>query len=313
MSDLDVDLCPTPDKKRYRSRAEARKSEREFHSGKDGHRDRLYPYECPSGEHWHLTHHTPEKQARVFDPDTREVGLSPMVNTFDGYDIRHVITDEPVWVGRDVCDAVGISKYRDAFTQLDADERVSIVVDTPGGPQRTTGVTEAGVYSLMLISRSPKVKPFKRWLTHEVLPAIRRTGRYEAERSSMALPDRKTLAQWVVDAETRAEIAEAHVAELEPKAEFYDALMDAEGKYSMGAAAKAVGWGRNVMMRELRRMGVLTGQNLPYQRYAHHFKVVPQTYSRNGETFAVATTYVLPAGLEFLRRKLARTGELVQA
>lgn len=177
-------------------------------------------------------------------------------------------------------------------------------MDTLGGVQTMTAVTEAGVYSLMLISRSPKVKPFKRWLTHEVLPSIRQSGKYDP---SIALPDRKTLAQWVVEAETRAEVAEAKVVELEPKAEFFDDLMDADGCYSFKAAAHALGWGRNVLMRELRRSGVLTGQNLPYQRYAHHFKVVPRTFTRNGETFATATTYVLPGGLEFLRRKLDRS------
>lgn len=98
------------------------------------------------------------------------------------------------------------------------------------------------------------------------------------------------------------------IAELEPKADFYDEFMDAEGCYSFKATANALGWGRNVMMRELRRAGVLTGQNLPYQRYAHHFKVVPKTYTTSaGETVATATTYVLPSGLEFLRKKLDRS------
>src|SRR5690606_23163575 len=86
----------------------------------------------------------------------------------------------------------------------------------------------------------------------------------------------------------RVEALTERVAELEPKAEFFDDLMDADGCYSFKAAAHALGWGRNVLMRELRRCGVLTGQNLPYQRYAHHFKVVPRTFTRNGETFATA-------------------------
>ncbi|SRX93607.1 prophage antirepressor [Alicyclobacillus acidocaldarius subsp. acidocaldarius Tc-4-1] [Mycobacterium shimoidei] len=296
--------CPTPDKKQYRSQAEANRAQRERYARRGDHKERLYPYECPSGEHWHLTHHTPEKQQRVFDQTTREPGLHAIANTFEGFDVRHVMTDEPLWIGRDVCEAVGISKYRDALAQLDGDERVSVVVDTPGGPQRMSAVTEAGLWSLLLISRSPKVRPFKRWLTHEVLPGIRKTGRYD---SSIALPDRKTLAQWVVEAETRAEVAEAKVAELEPKAQFYDELMESDGTYSMLAASKILGWGRNVMMRELRRMGVLQGNRLPYQRYAHHFKVVPGTYvhPKTGEQIPTATTFVRPSGLEFLRKKLS--------
>jgi len=87
-----------------------------------------------------------------------------------------IVDGEPVWLAKDICGIVGISKYRDALAQLDPDERVSIAVDTPGGVQQMAGVTEAGVWSLMMISRSPMVKPFKRWLTHEVLPTIRKTG-----------------------------------------------------------------------------------------------------------------------------------------
>lgn len=304
----EAETCPTPDKKRYRSQAEANKAERQWHGPRGDSRRKLYPYECAAGGHWHLTHHTPQQQDRAFDRDTHTAGLNAIVNSFEGERVRHVMADEPIWIGRDVCDVVGISKYRDALAQLDEDERVSVVVDTPGGPQRMSGVTEAGLWSLLLISRSPRVKPFQRWLTHDVLPTIRKTGRYDA---SMALPDRKTLAQWVVEAETRADVAEARNAELEPKGEFYDALMDADGCYSMSATAKAIGWGRNVMMREMRRAGILTGQNLPYQRYAHHFKVIPRTYTTNGgETHATATTFVLPSGIPFIRKKLAGALEL---
>ena len=296
--ELAISHCPTPDKLQYRSQAEANRHQRQ-----PEHKGRLYPYECPSGNHWHLTHHRPEVQQATFEVDG-SAGLRPTANTFEGLKVRHVFASEIVWIGRDVCEAVGISKYRDALSQLDGDERVSVVVDTPGGTQRMSAVTEAGVWSLLLMSRSPKVQPFKRWLTHEVLPAIRKHGRYDA---SMALPDRKTMAQWVIDAETRAGMAEAQVAELAPKAEFYDELMDADGTYSLAATARMVGWGRNVMMRECRRMGILQGNNLPYRRYDHHFKVIPGTrvHPKTGETIPTATTHVLPSGVEFLRKKLA--------
>lgn len=97
------------------------------------------------------------------------------------------------------------------------------------------------------------------------------------------------------------------VAELAPKAEFYDELMDADGCYTMQATANIICWGRNVMMRELRRAGVLQGNNLPYQRYAHHFKVIPgtRTHPKTGELIPTATTHVLPSGVEFIRKRLA--------
>lgn len=103
------------------------------------------------------------------------------------------------------------------------------------------------------------------------------------------------------------------VAELEPKAEFYDELMDADGTYSFLAVSKMLGWGRNVMMRELRKTGVLQKNNLPYQRYEHHFKVTPQTYITNaGVTVPTATTSLWPSGIEFIQKKLARTAELME-
>ncbi len=138
------------------------------------------------------------------------------INMFEQYPVRHVMsTDigEPIWIARDVCAVVGISKYRDAVAQLDPDERVSMAVDTPGGTQQMTGVTEAGVWSLMLISRSPVVKSFKRWLTHEVLPQIRRTGGYGVAAVQPLTP--LEYARKLVDAEERvvAEHARADRAE----------------------------------------------------------------------------------------------------
>jgi DNA-damage-inducible protein D len=118
----------------------------------------------------------------------------------------------------------------------------------------------------------------------------------------------EALRGWAAEIDAR-ELAEAKVAVLEPKAEFYDDLMDADGTYSFLATSKILGWGRNVMMRELRRSGVLQGNNLPYQRYEHHFKVTPVTFTnaKTGELVPTATTTVRPSGLEFLRKKLANS------
>lgn len=133
-----------------------------------------------------------------------------------------------------------------------------------------------------------------------------KTREAEVAPATPALTEDEIVHQALAITTRRVEALTAKVAELEPKAEFYDEFMDADGCYSYGATAKALGWGRNVMLRELRRLGVVQGNRLPYQRYAHHFKVVPQTYTTPaGETVCTATTYVLPSGLEFLRKKLA--------
>ena len=86
--------------------------------------------------------------------------------------------DEPWFVAEDVCDALGIGFHRDALARLDGDERGSVIVDTLGGPQKVGAINEAGLYNLIFRSRKPEAKAFKRWVTHEVLPSIRKTGSY---------------------------------------------------------------------------------------------------------------------------------------
>jgi hypothetical protein len=99
---------------------------------------------------------------------------------FEGRQIR-VFTDEqgePWFVAADVCQVLGIGNPRQAMTRLDEDEKGVISTDTPGGLQPVATVNEPGLYTLVLGSRKPEAKRFKRWVTHEVLPAIRRTGSY---------------------------------------------------------------------------------------------------------------------------------------
>lgn len=94
-------------------------------------------------------------------------------------EVRSVVKGgEPWFVAKDVCACLSISKYRNAISRLDEDEREPFEVDTLGGKQEMTAINEYGLYSLVLSSRKPEAKEFKRWITHEVIPAIRKTGMY---------------------------------------------------------------------------------------------------------------------------------------
>ncbi len=87
--------------------------------------------------------------------------------------------NEPYFVGKDICEALGIRNNRDALLRLDEDEKDDVgLTDTIGRRQKMTCVNEFGLYSLVLSSRKPEAKQFKRWLTHEVTPAIRKHGGY---------------------------------------------------------------------------------------------------------------------------------------
>ena len=96
-------------------------------------------------------------------------------------DVRMVMQgDEPWWVLKDVCKVLGLSNRRMVADRLDEDEvSQTYITDSLGRQQETTVINESGLYSVILRSDKPEAKAFKRWVTHEVLPSIRRTGRYE--------------------------------------------------------------------------------------------------------------------------------------
>jgi len=231
-------------------------------------------------------------------------------------DVRTVVINgEPWFVAKDVCDVIGIAKHRDAVAQVEEDERASTVVDTLGGAQQMTCVNESGLYALMLISRSPKAKAFRRWVTRDVLPQIRQTGTYGVQH---ALPATfaDALRQLADETEAR-EQAEQALAIAEPKAQAFDDLMNADGTYSFEAAAKALadvtgGWGRNTLINYLRAEHIVQASRLPYQSHAKWFRVTAGSYTRpDGTEVATQTTTVRPEGLDYLRRRLSKPLALV--
>lgn len=107
--------------------------------------------------------------------------------------VRAIMRDgEPWFVAADICKALEIANNRDALTRIDDDEKGVALADTLGGKQEVTIVNEPGLYSLVLGSRKPEAKVFKRWVTHEVIPSIRKHGAYltpEALERAMTDPD----------------------------------------------------------------------------------------------------------------------------
>lgn len=99
--------------------------------------------------------------------------------------------DEPWFVAVDVCEALTIGNNRMALERLDDDEKGVSSMDTPGGKQVLSIINESGLYSLILTSRKPEAKKFKKWVTSEVLPAIRKTGRYVAPQAQPGIPDKQ--------------------------------------------------------------------------------------------------------------------------
>lgn len=92
---------------------------------------------------------------------------------------------EPWFVAADVCRALGLGNSSKAVMPLDDDEKGITICNTPGGEQKMVIVSEPGLYSLIVRSRKPEAKAFKRWITHEVIPSIRKTGGYIAGQETM--------------------------------------------------------------------------------------------------------------------------------
>lgn len=100
------------------------------------------------------------------------------------------IDGEPWWVGKDVAVALGYSNTRDAiYKHIDSEDKGVAKCDTPSGEQSLTIINESGLYSLTLSSKLPSAKRFKRWVTSEVLPAIRKTGKYATDAVDRLTPD----------------------------------------------------------------------------------------------------------------------------
>lgn len=187
-----------------------------------------------------------------------------------------VIDGEPWFIAKDVCVALGIAKYRDAVSRLDPDERGSVLVDTLGGAQETSTVSEPGFYKLAMRSRKPEAKAFQRWVTHEVLPSVRRTGGYMAARADETPEEVMARALRIADDTMRrqkeriAALAEEN-AEMRPKALFADAVAASDGTCLVGELAKmmaqnGVDIGQNRLFAWMREEGYLGKSGCNYNK-----------------------------------------------
>lgn len=138
---------------------------------------------------------------------------------FKGHDVRTLVdkNGEPWFVASDLAKVL---EYRDAeriSRSLESDEKGFAKVGTPGGEQKMTIINESGLWHAVVRAKTDRVRPFRHWLTHEVIPSIRKTGSYGVQQPFIDQLDRRTLAQMVIDAEdakTAAELEKA-AAELE--------------------------------------------------------------------------------------------------
>lgn len=104
---------------------------------------------------------------------------------YNGNKVRTIQKDgEPWWVLKDVCEVLGLSSPHKVFDRLDEDEKGRNQIPTLGGEQEMTVVNESGLYNVILRSDKPEARPFRKWVTSEVLPSIRKTGGYQVPKTT---------------------------------------------------------------------------------------------------------------------------------
>lgn len=160
--------------------------------------------------------------------------------------VRSILIDgDPWFVAADVCKALELEKTNRALSRLDDDEKGAHSVSTPGGRQRMSIISESGLYSLILGSRKPEARAFKRWITHEVIPSIRKHGAYMTDSLLNAL---EAHPEAVPEYLNRLRSENARNRELNrrlrlalPKAEYYDAFVDPADCTNIRTTAKELG------------------------------------------------------------------------
>lgn len=241
------------------------------------------------------------------------------IKTFDyhGQEVRTVeMNGQPWFVAADVCMVLEIGNPSQAASRLDEDEKGIISNDTLGGKQKMTIVSESGLYSLILGSRKSEAKQFKRWITHEVIPSIRKTGGYIAGQETLSPEELMAKALLVAKqtlAERDARINELSCANSEltvqnqillPRAQYFDELVDRNLLTNFRETAKELGIAPKRFVNWLVEQKYLyrdkKGKLLPYEGKNTGLFEIKEQYNPKTEWSGVQTL-VTPKGRETFR------------
>lgn len=256
-------------------------------------------------------------------------GVMPFQNETLNCTVRAVVKDgEPWFVAKDVCNALSIADSKSSLRFLEDEEKGVHSMHTLGGTQQVSIINESGLYSLILRSRKPEAKKFKKWVTAEILPSIRKHGVYatgEKLEEMLADPDTMILTLQVLKTEReKRKVLEEKAVEDSPKVLFADAVMASNSSISIRELARLlhqnhIDIGQNRLFRQLREEGYLcksgADYNLPTQQAMDLglFEVKKGAYiDSKGSSIVTRTTKVTGKGqMYFVNKFLAQTSKAV--
>lgn len=224
------------------------------------------------------------------------------------------LNDEPWFVAKDICEALDVSNPSVAVGALDDDERAKFNLGRQG---ETNIVSEPGFYKLVMRSRKPEAKAFQRWVTHEVLPSIRRDGAYVA--SDGTEDDATLMARALIAAQRTIERNKRELDEMRPKALFADAVATSHTSILVGDLAKllkqnGIEMGQNRLFQWMRDRGYLmksgSSKNMPTQRSMDMglFEVKERTINNpDGSVRITKTTKVTGKGQQYFINQFLST------
>lgn len=221
---------------------------------------------------------------------------------FDSKEVRTVVVnEEPYFVGKDVAKVLGYKNTREALKyHVDNEDKKDGVAihDSIGRTQKPLLINESGLYSLIFSSKLDSAKRFKRWVTSEVLPAIRKHGIYATDsviEQTMKNPDYiiTVLTEFKKERESRL-VAEQQVQELKPKATYYDLVLQNKSLLSVSKIAKDYGMSAMRMNKLLHELGIQYKQGdiwLLYAKYQDKGYTQTSTYALDEEHSKVSTKW----------------------
>lgn len=230
---------------------------------------------------------------------------------YENNDVRTVeMNGEPWFVLKDVCGVLGLSNHKVTAQRLDRDEvSQTYLTDSIGRKQETTVINESGLYSVILRSDKPEAKPFRKWVTSEVLPSIRKNGGYIAGQEQLS-PEELMAKALLVANKTLAE-REARISELTvqntimlPKARYFDELVDRNTLTNFRETAKELGISEKAFIRFLIDKKYIfrnqRGKLMPYANRSDGWFEVKECYNEKTNWSGIQTL-VTPKGREAFR------------